>query len=96
MFENNVVIEGRSQGSVAFTTSAAQSAILQPGTYAVWCDVDCFIKTHPSNASGVTTSNGLKIFSNNPGYIPLRLTQPSKIGVIGASSGTLSYHQIAS
>ena len=92
MFENSAYIDGRSQKQLAFTTSAAQTPLLDVGIYAVWSDVDCYIKTDSTDASGVTTSTGFIVRANAP-VLPLRLSKPSRIGAIGAASGTLSYHQ---
>lgn len=93
MIENSVYLDGRSQASVSFSTTAAQSVILTPGVYAVWSDADCYIKTHPTTANDVTTTTGFPIKANSA-VMPVRLVKPCKIGAVGAGSGNLYYHQI--
>ena len=94
MFDNAIIIEGHSQQTLSVSSSAAETDVLAPGTYAMWSDVDCYIKQHQNDASDVTTSTGFKITANDS-VMPVRISRPSKIGAIAGSNGTLSYHKIA-
>jgi len=92
MFENRINIEGRSQKSFTYTATAGQSPVLEPGVYAVWSDVNCFIKVAPT-ANDVTIATGFPIFAGAP-IMPVLVPDPAKIGAVGAGAGTLYFHQI--
>lgn len=90
--QSPIFIEGRRQVTLAVSAAAAQTAVLEEGTYDVWCDVDVWIKVDEV-ANDVTTANGYKISAGNT--IPVRVPFGRKIGAIAGGAGTLSYHQVA-
>lgn len=97
IFENNINIEGRQRQSLSVSTSAASTTNpLDPGTYAVWADVDTSIRVDvdKSVASAVTVANGFPINSGDP-VMPVRITRPAFLGGIASGSGSLYYHKIA-
>lgn len=95
MFENQVVLEGRSAAALSVSGTADSTPLLEAGVYAVWATVDTHIKVDVSStvAETVTTSNGFKITADSP-VMPVRLTRPSYIAGIAGSSGTLYYHRV--
>lgn len=97
IFENNVVLEGRSAASLSVSGTAASTTDPLPvGTYAVWATVDTKIRVSIDKdvAEEVTTTNGFPITADNP-VMPVRITRPAFLGAIAGSAGTLYYHQIA-
>lgn len=86
-----VVIEGSTQGTLALSTTGAETAALREGIYDVWCTADCFIKVG-TTASDVTTSNGYVLLAGN--VIPVLIREDRKLGgVVGTGTATLSYHK---
>lgn len=96
VYENQVVLEGRSAQSISVSGTAASALITEPGVYAVWAGVDTHIKVDvdETRAETVTTSNGFPITANSP-VMPVRITRPSYLAGIAGSSGTLYYHRIS-
>lgn len=93
MSENAVNIQGSSQGSLAVSTSAAQTTYkLERGTYDVWCDVDVYIKVNRTSSVNVTTSTGYVIFAGN--VVPVKFVDDAYLGAIAGASGTLRYHRV--
>lgn len=90
-FNNRAVIAGRSAVTLAVSTSAAETAALEGGTYAVWCGVDAFLRVAPV-ATGVTAANGYKLFANT--LLWIEVPAGCKIGAIAGGAGTLSYHRV--
>lgn len=87
-----IEIEGRAQGSFAYTGTAAQSSALGEGHYDIWSDQDCYIKVAAA-ADDVAVATGYLLRANNT--ITVKVSAGKKIGAIRASaSGTLYYHQI--
>lgn len=86
-------IENDSQGQVATSTTAAQSATLAEGVYDVWSASDTYLKV-AATADDVTTSTGYLLRANQT--IPVWVSQGSRIGaVLSSGTGTLSYHRVA-
>lgn len=97
IFENNVNIEGRRAVSLSVSgTAAATTNPLEPGTYAVWSDVNTFIRVDVDKAvaDDVTTTDGFPITASMP-VMPVRITRPAFLGAIASEAGTLYYHQVA-
>lgn len=84
-------LENFSQGQLAVDTSAAQTAALPEGIYAVWCAVAVHMKIAPT-ANDVTANNGYLLRANTTELFYVRAN--SKIGAIAGSSSTLAYHKI--
>lgn len=95
IFENQVVLEGRSASSLAISGTAASTPVLEPGVYAVWSTVDAKIKVDvfASVAETVTIANGFPVTANTP-VLPVRITRPAYLGAIAESAGTLYYHRV--
>ncbi len=95
VFENQVVIEGRQAAALSVSGTAASVYITQPGVYAVWSDIDVYIRVAQTaaRAETVTTSNGLKV-TGSASLLPVRVTRPCYLGGIAGSAGTLYYHQV--
>lgn len=99
-FVSDVVdIKGHTQGNLAISSVAAQTAALASGLsvvqsviYDVWSDVDCYIKV-AATANDVTTATGYLLRANNT--MPIVIRPDDKIGAITSSaSGTLYFHRI--
>lgn len=89
---DTLFLEGYSASTVSLTTSAAQSAALEEGYYAVWTTADCFIRVGPT-ATGVTTANGFILRTATTLYV--YVPPSSKIGgIVASSTATLSYHKV--
>jgi len=96
VFENQIVIEGRSAASLSVSATAAVTGLLEPGVYALWSTVDAKIRVDADStrAEGVTTSNGFPITADSS-VIPVRITRPSYLAGIAGSAGTLYYHRVS-
>lgn len=70
IFENNVNLKGAVHTLSVSGTVAVTSTTLDVGTYAVWSDVDTYIKVDKFTCSfnDRTTSNGFPIFASNPTF----------------------------
>lgn len=89
-------IVGQSASSLSINNSSAvQSSSLPIGIYKVWSTVDCRIRIDPSNASGVTATNGDLLFALNTEFY--HVGEGQKIGVIAQNpgeTGTFFYHWV--
>lgn len=98
-FENSATITGRYSQKLTLSTNAASTGPLDPGNYAVWSDVDCYltVQKDATSAEEVTIESGdnpgLKITADNPAFI-LRLADMLHIGGIAGGNGTLYYIKI--
>lgn len=94
VFTDAIYLEGNAQGSVAMSTTGAQSAApVDNGFYDVWSTVDCYIKV-ATTADDVTTATGYLLRANNT--VTVFLKAGRKLGAIVASgTGTLYYHKVA-
>lgn len=92
---NYVDINGRSQSTLSVSGTAAQTGVLTPGVYDVWCDEsDVYIKV-AGTANDVTTSNGYVIKTGNVVAVKIGAPTDMKLGAItGGTSGTLRYHRV--
>lgn len=90
--QRGLVIKGNSQGTLAISAVAAQTAALHRGVYDVWSDADCWIKVD-TTANDVTTSTGYKLFAGN--VVPLEIGEGDKIGAIAGAASNLHYHKVA-
>lgn len=84
--QNRIAITGEIQQSFAVSAAAAQSIPLSPGTYDVWCDVDCWIKTG-------FVANGYVVFAGN--IISVAIAEVGhRIGAIAGGAGTFRFHKV--
>ena len=89
---DTIDIEGETQATLAFSSTATQTAALTEGVYDLWTDQTVYIEVGTA-AAAVTSSNGYIIYSGN--VISARIRKDSKIGAVrSATSGTLSYHKV--
>lgn len=86
-------IFNRAQDSLAISATGAQTAELDDGIYAVWCDdARVYIKVGPT-ASDVTTLTGDPVFRGNKEEYVVR--EGHRIGAVLASgTSTLFFHQV--
>lgn len=91
-FEGVLDIENFAQAQLAVDVTAAQTAALAEGVYALWSAVAVHVKIGPV-ANDVTTSIGYLLRANTTELFYVRAN--SKIGGIAGSSSTLAYHKIA-
>lgn len=82
-------IEGKTRINLAFAANTAvqTAAAARATTYAIWSTVDCFLKIDEV-ADDVTLTTGYPLFAGN--LVPFACGTNSKVGVIGATAGTLS------
>jgi len=96
MFDNYVNLQGHSAESLSVSTSAeVTTSPLPPGKYAVWSDVDAYIKVHQDSsvADDVTTSTGFKVTGlSNP--LPVLISSSAFLAGIAGGDGTLYYHKV--
>ena len=95
MFENAVNIQGRDAGTLTVSASAVVTGTpLEPGVYALWSDVDVYIKVDKNSevADDVTTTIGFKITANSC-VLPVRIASDSYLGAIATEGGNLYYQQ---
>jgi len=86
-------LSGNARVDVSLTTSAAQSAALAVGRYAVSTSADCFIKVN-ATANDVTTANGYPLKANTVEF--LNVPSNEKIGgIVATGTATLSYHKVS-
>jgi len=98
---NSVAIQGFLGVQLAVSGTAAASAVLDGGTYDMWCDVDVFIRIAeadetviaPFRAQDVTVLNGYRIAAGNT--IAVQVPEAGVIGAIAGGAGTLTFHRIA-
>lgn len=88
-------ISGYSQGTpLSISTSEATVAITEQGDYAIWSDVDCYVKIAGADAPAVTVNNGFALFAGAMPP-PLEITKGSVIRVITATgTGTFRHHKV--
>jgi hypothetical protein len=91
---DSVDIRDAAQGSLAISTTAAQSAaIADSGVFDLSSTVDCFVKVN-AVANDVTTSTGYPLYLGN--VVPFSISAGQKIGAITATgTGTLRWHRVA-
>lgn len=88
----NAILTGSSRITVSLSTVAAQSAPLPRGSYDVWSDVDCYIKTGQS-ADDVTTGTGYLLYGGN--MVTVDIDDAIRFGgIVSASTGTLNIHRV--
>lgn len=87
-------ITGFSQASLSISSTGAQIiGTLERGYYAIYSNVDCYIKTNIT-ASDVTTSTGFLLYANQMPN-PFLIEAGHKIGAITTgATGTLYYHRV--
>lgn len=87
-------IEGNAAAVLAVTGTAADVDDLSEGVYAIWSDVDCWIKIHPTDASNVTVANGYFI-DGGATPVPFFVRNLSHLGGIAGGACNISYHKVA-
>ncbi len=94
LVSNPVDLLRREQDQLPVTEVGADTDALREGVYAVWCDVDVWLKVDSSDASDVTEDTGYILLTDTVEAVLVRAGH--KIGAIAAagSSGTLRYHKI--
>lgn len=93
---DGVQIQDRSQVTPLAVTSGAgaQTAALPEGLYAVWADVEIYIKVG-TTASDVTVATGYVIRAGaSPDTVELRGDAQKIGGIATSTSGTLRMHRI--
>lgn len=97
MFENFTNLMGHEAQTVtiAVADTAYSTGPLEPGTYAVWSDVDAYIKVSKTaaDAETVTTSTGFPVAAGL-NTLPVMIQDFCHVGVISGSTGTLSIHKV--
>lgn len=87
-------IEGNAASLLEFDTTAADVDDLPEGVYAIWTDVDAYIKVHPTDASNVTAANGYFV-DGGAAPILVFIRQNSHLGGIAGAACDLKYHKVA-
>jgi len=92
-----ITISGYTQGNLAISSTAATTVpadIPELADYALWTDVDCYIKIGPPETTTVTVANGFILYAGGMPP-PITISKGSCIQAITSSaSGTLRYHKI--
>jgi len=89
-----VILAGNAQAQLSISGTGVDVNSLTGGKYDVWTTVDCFIKIHATDATGVTITTGYPVYA---AATPLRVVIPDTyaLGAItSGAAGTLSYMKV--
>lgn len=93
---NTVSIAGSTQGTLALSTTGAETVALPEGSYDVFCSDDFYLKVHGTTASDVTTSTGYFIKGGSV-FKDVFIPKDHKMGgILASGNATLQYHRVQS